>query len=123
MIDVLDRDVEAALPTPLRERLILTLEAVARILDDGGYPIDIEFEETADGEASLPLRAAAILASIREALITFAGVAPDTRPHRPAKKSGRFFLPDAFTNPDHVHYALKTTAAAMLCYILYLLLD
>ena len=71
MIDVMDRDVEAALPTPLRERLILTLEAMARILDDGGYPIDIEFEDSADGEPSLPPCAAAILASIREALIAY----------------------------------------------------
>ncbi len=133
MIDVMDRDVEAALPMPLRERLTLTLDAMARILDDGGYPIDIEFEDSADGEPSLPPCAAAILASIREALIAFAEAAPnaqphgeaapDTQPHGPAKKSGGFFLPDAFTNPEHVHYALKTTAAAMFCYVLYLLLD
>ena len=32
-------------------------------------------------------------------------------------------LPDAFTNPAHVQYALKTTGAAMFCYVVYLLLD
>ena len=42
---------------------------------------------------------------------------------QPAAKPGGFFLPDAFTNPRHVHYALKTTAAAMFCYCLYTLLD
>jgi multidrug resistance protein MdtO len=123
LIDVMDRDVDAALPAPLRERLTLTLDAMARILEDGRYPIDIEFEDAADGEPSLPPRTAEVLASIREALIAFAEVAPNTQPHGPAKKSGGFFLPDAFTNPEHVRYALKTTSAAIFCYVLYSLLD
>jgi len=123
LIDVMDRDADAALPMPLRERLTHTLDVMARILDDGSYPVDIEFEEAADGEPSLPPRAAEVLASIRETLITFAEAAPDTQPAGPEKKSSGFFLPDAFTNPEHVRYALKTTAAAMFCYVLYLLLD
>ena len=123
MIDVMDRDVEAALPALLRERLTLTLDAMARILDDGRYPIEIEFEQAADGKPSLSPRAAEVLAGLREALIAFAEAAPDTQPRGPATKTGGFFLPDAFTNPEHVRYALKTTAAAMFCYILYLLLD
>ena len=41
----------------------------------------------------------------------------------PAAPRGGFFLPDARTNPDHIRYALKTTAAAMFCYLLYLQLD
>jgi multidrug resistance protein MdtO len=123
LIDVMDRDASAALPMPLRERLTHTLDAIARILDDGGYPVDIKFEEAADGEPSLPPRAAEVLAGIREALIAFAQADPDAQPHGPAKQPGGFFLPDAFTNPEHVRYALKTTAAAMFCYVLYLLLD
>jgi multidrug resistance protein MdtO len=34
-----------------------------------------------------------------------------------------FFADDALTNPDHQRYALKTTAAAVLCYIIYSLWD
>jgi len=123
LIDVMDRDSGAALPVPLRERLTHTLDAMARILDDGGYPVDIEFEGAADGEPALPPRAAEVFSGVRETLITFAEAAPDTQPPGPEKKSGGFFLPDAFTNPEHVRYALKTTAAAMFCYVLYLLLD
>ena len=37
--------------------------------------------------------------------------------HRPKPKS--LFVPDAFTNPAHVHFALKVTFAAMFCYIVY----
>jgi multidrug resistance protein MdtO len=35
----------------------------------------------------------------------------------------RIFVPDAFTNPEHLRYILGGTIAAMLCYILYVSLD
>jgi multidrug resistance protein MdtO len=35
----------------------------------------------------------------------------------------RFFVEDAFTNPDHLRYVLGGTLAAMLCYVLYVSLD
>jgi multidrug resistance protein MdtO len=132
LIDVMDRDHEAGFPPPLRERLSATLGAMAQILEAGSYPVDIEFEGMGEGEPPLPPRAAEVFTGVRAALIGFAKVTPfaqprepaqNTRPQKPAKKSGGFFLPDAFTNPEHVHYALKTTAAAMFCYVLYSLLD
>jgi uncharacterized membrane protein YccC len=46
-----------------------------------------------------------------------AGPSPD----RPKPK--RLFKADAFTNPAHVHFALKVTFAAMFCYIVYSAID
>ena len=45
----------------------------------------------------------------------------DTAEHRPKPKS--LFVSDAFTNPAHVHFALKVTLAAMFCYIFYEAID
>ena len=46
---------------------------------------------------------------------------PGTPAHLPKPKS--FFVSDAFTNPAHVHFALKVTFAAMSCYIFYMAID
>lgn len=35
----------------------------------------------------------------------------------------RFFVADAFTNPDHVQFALRGTLAAMVCYMTYMAID
>ena len=68
--------------------------------------------------------AAAALAELQAALTGFALPTSLEAPPQPtAKPTGGFFLPDAFTNPAHVQYALKTTGAAMFCYLVYSLLD
>src|SRR6478672_9200307 len=46
---------------------------------------------------------------------------PNETSHSPKPKN--FFVPDAFTNPAHVHFALKVTFAAMFCYIVYMAID
>src|SRR6476620_10431962 len=47
--------------------------------------------------------------------------APGPPAHLPKPKG--FFVSDAFTNPAHVHFALKVTFAAMFCYIFYSAID
>jgi Fusaric acid resistance protein family len=47
---------------------------------------------------------------------------PSKAAEPPPKPKG-LFVPDAFTNPAHVHFALKVTFAAMFCYIVYEAID
>src|SRR6266699_3398873 len=48
---------------------------------------------------------------------------PDTPKTAARPKPKSLFVPDAFTNPAHVHFALKVTFAAMFCYIVYEAID
>jgi uncharacterized membrane protein YccC len=49
---------------------------------------------------------------------------PDSAsPGEEPPKPKSLFVPDAFTNPAHVHFALKVTFAAMFCYIFYSAID
>jgi multidrug resistance protein MdtO len=119
LVDFADRTQSETLPAPLRSQIADTLDEMAAILGAGGYPVDIAI---AQDEEDLPAVTATLLAHIKEALRRFTErPLPEPPVVKPA--GGGFFLPDAFTNPDHVYYALKTTAAAMLCYVIYLLLD
>jgi len=125
LVELITRGQQPLLPAALRESAAGVLDEMAAILRAGGYPVEVSFE--AD-EAGLPPLAAAVLADLRDAITGFAEPPAETAPPEtappPAKPpAGGFFLPDAFTNPAHVRHALKTTAAAMFCYWLYMQLD
>jgi multidrug resistance protein MdtO len=110
------------IPLTMRERLAQTLEDMASILMRGAYPIEITLES--DALTALPARTAEAWADMQEILARFTekpAAEPAAAPA--ASKPAGFFLPDAFTDPQYVRYALKTTAAAMFCYVLYTLLD
>ena len=57
---------------------------------------------------------------IRNALLALAQ--PDNTPDPNAPKA-TFFAEDAFTSPVHQYFALKTTAASVICYLVYTALD
>ena len=123
VVDFLSHVPEFLLATALRQRIAETLGGMAAVLGKGGYPVEIELEGHADEVALTPLAAAA-LSELRAALSAFAEPpAPEPLTQPAAKPEGGFFLPDAFTNPAHVQYALKTTGAAMFCYFVFQLLD
>lgn len=125
-----DREPDARLPDAFAAPIATTLDEMAAILEQGGYPVDVTLALPATD--ALPPLARVVATDLHTAITHFAEpAAADTAaaPAQPAAPSappaprGGFFLPDARTNPDHVRYALKTTAAAMFCYLLYSQLD
>lgn len=142
--DLMAREPSARLPAAFAAPIAETLGNMARMLETGGYPVDIELglpraieltplakivaedlhdaitrfamvETHTDGASESKVETAARTETQAQAQAQ--GEVKTTPP--PAGKRGGFFLPDAFSNPDHIRYALKTTVAAMFCYLLY----
>lgn len=61
-----------------------------------------------------------VVEEIKNTLVALA--CPDTEPQLEHPKTS-FFAADAFTNPVHQRFALKTTIAALICYLIYTALD
>jgi multidrug resistance protein MdtO len=118
-VDALAASPEVELPGAVRTKLADTVEQMAHIVQRGGYPVEVTLELRPEGNWS-PI-AHELVAAIRDAVTRFAE--PDAPAQAPPRKEGGFLAEDAFTNPEHVQFALKTTAAAVFCYVLYSLLD
>ncbi|MGU3781392.1 FUSC family protein [Burkholderia metallica] len=125
-----DREPGARLPDAYAAPIAATLDEMADILDQGGYPVDVTL--ALPPIDTLPPLARVAATDLHAAITRFAepaattDVASTASSNAPAPSPaprGGFFLPDARTNPDHIRYALKTTAAAIFCYLLYSQLD
>ncbi len=113
----------APLPELLSLALARTLDDMADILARGGYPVDIE-PPAAAPEAPLHPLVREAFDVLCAAITNFAEPAAATQSAQPQPRpASGFLVPDAFTNPEHLRFALKTTAAAMTCYIVYSILD
>ncbi len=119
--DLAASETAARLPAESAAQFADTLTQMAAMLDAGGYPVDIA-TPVCDDRKLTPL-AAVVLADLRAALEHFATPPQAPAPAQEAPARRGFFDADAFANPDHIRYALKTTAAAMFCYLLYQQLD
>lgn len=114
-------------PGVLASRLRAPLDETATFLDRGGCPPPVSYPGQ-DADDDLPPRTAEIFVAFRKAVNALTPTAePSALPGRQnvesAAKKSRFFLPDAFVNPDYVRHALKATAAAMICYMTFQILD
>jgi multidrug resistance protein MdtO len=120
-MEVADRS-RVLLPAPLRDYIAKTLEEMSRILLTGRYPVDVTWQPPSEEPLPAPL-AEQVVAEIKGAIVDFAVAPNKPAPSEEKEEAHGFFVKDAFTNPEHVHYAVKTTGAAMFCYVLYSLLD
>lgn len=110
-------EVEAATRQTLAARCHVLAQAVR---DRAPMPKTADANNGAAGAAADSAATDPAFAVIRRTLDGLA--APDGGlAAKPAKIP--FLAPDAFTNPDHQTYALKTTAAAVMAYLTYSLLD
>ncbi len=121
LAELADRDADARAAAPVLAPFGGTLEAMAAIFAEGGYPLEIEAPNP--DVALLHPRAAALIGELRVQLGSFATPPPGGGgAHAPKARKG-FFRPDAFTNPEYVQHAVRTTGAAMTCYLIYQLLQ
>jgi multidrug resistance protein MdtO len=74
------------------------VEQMARIVQRGGYPVEVTLELPPEAKWS-PL-AHELVAATRDAVTHFAE--PDAPAQAPPGKEGGFLAEDAFTNPEHV---------------------
>ncbi|WP_337262534.1 MULTISPECIES: FUSC family protein [unclassified Serratia (in: enterobacteria)] len=100
-----------ASPENVRLELAAYCRDAARAIAAGGLAVNPRFTaENKSGE----------IEEIKNALIALANA--DDEQDSGAPKSS-FFATDALSNPIHQQFALKTTAAALICYLIYTALD
>ncbi len=92
---------------------------VRRALESGGrlerlQPIDRPASRTGASAAFPVLVELEHVADLMEQALGSEGMVREVAPG----EAGRLFVPDAFTNPDYVRYALKGALAVMVCYTL-----
>lgn len=113
-------DAPQAMPSENIKRTIETrLLEVAAIFDAGGYAAKVDPVDIDDTCTDL---AASAVAFLNVGLTQFGELRPAQSSEKPKENAG-FFFPDAFTNPVHMQFAFKVTAAAMLCYFFYSILS
>lgn len=105
-------------------RLAKHIDEIRQHLKANSKPQDLKLEPAAGGE-STPLisELEAIMALIPSVFENETSIDPRLEVLEAAPPSTRLFVPDAFSNPEHLRFVLGGTFAAMMCYVLYVSLD
>jgi multidrug resistance protein MdtO len=124
LVQMADREQAAGLPAPAATPVGCALEAAAEAFARGGYPSGLEIQLPHGTRDEVSAGSGAMFDGLADVVATLAEPPPMPQPsEKSPKHEGGFFKPDAFSNPAYLRGAIKTTAAAMFCYVFYQLLD
>nr|WP_294521523.1 FUSC family protein [uncultured Rhodopila sp.] len=124
LVQMADREQAAGLPAAVASPVGCALKAAAEAFARGGYPAAMDVRLAPATRDELSAGSAAMLDGLADVVAALAEPPPMPQPSDEAPKpAGGFFKPDSFSNPAYLRGAIKTTAAAMFCYVFYQLLD
>jgi multidrug resistance protein MdtO len=113
-------------PTPQEQQraaqLARRIAEIRRCLQTNEAP---SRSETPAGTAGTPLltELEGMVSLMPSAFVSESSIDPRLEVLESAPSSNRIFVPDAFSNPEHLRFVLGGTLAAMICYVLYVSLD
>jgi multidrug resistance protein MdtO len=114
------------LPVDFRERAARISQSLADIrncLRTHGQPCQATLEPQPSPGAPLMSEIESMVSLMPSIFSDEASADPELEPIADEPSSARLFIPDAFSNPEHLRYILAGTLAAMLCYVFYVSLD
>jgi multidrug resistance protein MdtO len=119
-------DAYPSLPTGLEDRAARLSRSVGDIrmcLRTHGQPCEAALEPQPSPRTPLLSEVEAMVSLMPSIFSEENTTDPKLEPLEDAPNTTRIFIPDAFSNPEHLRYVLGGTLAAMLCYVFYVSLD
>jgi multidrug resistance protein MdtO len=101
------------------ERLANRINAIRKSIDTGDLSSAANAAKPTEYELPVLSELNVAVSLMESVLVTSDAADPDLVSLDEASSKKRIFVEDAFTNPEHLKYALAGTAASMLCYVIY----